>query len=137
VADKYEFLSDEWVEAAHKIRDEVAGDQGPQAPPIKMNLVITEVPFKDGGGIDAHIDTTSGDLQMALQHVDAPDVTLTLAYATARSFFIDQDVNAVMQAFMSGQLKVQGDMTKLMALQAQAPNAVAAEASERIKAITA
>ena len=40
----YKFLTDDWVDAARKIREEVdAPTTAPQ--PVKMNLVITEVPF--------------------------------------------------------------------------------------------
>jgi putative sterol carrier protein len=35
--------------------------------------------------------------------------------------FIDGNQQAGMQAFMSGQIKVEGDMTKLMAMQAGGP----------------
>jgi putative sterol carrier protein len=41
-----------------------------------------------------------------------------------------------MQAFMAGKIKVQGDMTKLMAMQQAGPDPVAAEVAGRIKAIT-
>ena len=135
MAEKYEFLSDGWMDAARKIRDEVpAGTAGP-VPSMKMNLVVTEVPFKDDG-VDAHIDTSSGELKMEVGHLDTPDVTITIGYDTAKSFFIDQDAAAVMQAFMSGKVKVQGDMTKLMAMQAQAPDPSAAAIAQQIKDIT-
>ena len=38
-----------------------------------------------------------------------------------------------MQAFMAGKIKVQGDMTKLMAMQQGAPDPKAAEIAERIQ----
>ena len=41
-----------------------------------------------------------------------------------------------MQAFMSGKIKVQGDMAKLMAMQQGAPDPKAAEIAARIQAIT-
>jgi putative sterol carrier protein len=125
------------MDAARKIRDDLpAGTAGP-IPAMKMNLVVTEVPFKDGGSIDAHIDTSSGELTMEVGHLETPDVTVTIGYDTAKSFFIEQDASAVMQAFMSGKVKVLGDMTKLMAMQAQAPDPSAAVIAQQIKAITA
>ena len=43
-----------------------------------------------------------------------------------------------MQAFMAGKVKVEGDMAKLMALQAApAPDASTAEMANRLKEITA
>ena len=136
MAEKYEFLTDAWMDAARKIRDEVPAGTGATAPAMKMNLVITEVPFQESG-IDAHIDTSSGELTMDIGHLETPDVTITIGYDTARAFFIDQDVSAVMQAFMSGKVKVAGDMTKLMAMQAQAPDPAAAAVAQQIKEITA
>jgi putative sterol carrier protein len=42
-----------------------------------------------------------------------------------------------MQAFMAGKIRVQGDMSKLMAMQQSVePDPVAAEAAARIQAIT-
>jgi putative sterol carrier protein len=111
----YQFLSDEWVDAARKIREEAAAPAtAPQ--PVKMNLTITEVPFGDGS-VDAHMDTTSGELQLDTGHLDGADVTATLDYETAKAMMVDANPQAAMQAFMAGKIKLQGDMTKAMALQ--------------------
>lgn len=111
----YQFLSDEWVDAARKLRAEA--DSPTVAPqPVKMNLVITEVPFGEGS-VDAHMDTTSGELQLDLGHLDGADVTATLDYETAKAMMVDANPQAAMQAFMAGKIKLQGDMTKAMALQ--------------------
>ena len=58
---------------------------------------------------------------MELGELDDPDLTMTTDYATARKIFVDQDQAAGMQAFMSGKIKVQGDMMKMMALQTAMP----------------
>ena len=53
---------------------------------------------------------------------------------------VDQDPAAGMQAFMSGKIKVQGDLTKLMTLLSATPESAAATAAafvNRVKAITA
>ena len=44
-------------------------------------------------------------------------MTLSTDMETARKVFVDADQQAGMQAFMSGKVKVQGDMTKLMMAQ--------------------
>ena len=41
-----------------------------------------------------------------------------------------------MQAFMAGKIKVQGDMTKLMAMQQTSPDPTTVEIAGRIKEIT-
>ena len=43
---KHPFLSEEWMEEARKIREEYRG-KGPTPPAMKMNQIITEVPFGD------------------------------------------------------------------------------------------
>jgi putative sterol carrier protein len=112
----YKFLSDDWIAAARKIREEVSQEQTAAPQPLKMNLVITDVPFGEGS-VEAHIDTTSGQVEMDLGHVDNPEVTATLDYDTARAIMVDSDPQAGMQAFMAGRIKLQGDMTKALAMQ--------------------
>ena len=136
MAEQYPFLSDEWLEAAKKIREESAGDSAPPAHAVRMNQVITDVPFGEGS-IDAHMDTSGGDVQMDIGHLENPDLTVTLDYATAKAILVDGNPQAGMQAFMAGKIKVQGDMTKLMAMQQGTPDPAAAEIAAKIKAITA
>ncbi|HLT16275.1 MAG TPA: SCP2 sterol-binding domain-containing protein [Acidimicrobiales bacterium] len=136
MADKYPFLSDEWLEAARKIREEHAGSGAAPAHSVRMNQIITDVPFGDGT-INAHMDTTSGEVQMDIGHLDEADLTVTLDYATAKAILVDGNPQAGMQAFMAGKIKVQGDMTKLMAMQQGTPDPAAAEIAAKIKEITA
>jgi putative sterol carrier protein len=89
-----------------------------------------------GGTVDTHMDTSGGQVEMDLGHLDEPDLTVTADYETAKAIFVDQNPQAGMQAFMSGKIKVQGDMAKLMAMQQGAPDPKAAEIAERIKGIT-
>jgi hypothetical protein len=113
---KYPFLSDEWVSEAHRIYAEVSssgglGDQN--LAPVRVNLIITEAPFSERP-IDAHVDTSSGRVEISTGHVPAPDVTISMGYGTARSLFVAGDVQAVMQAFLGGRIRVDGDLSKLL-----------------------
>src|SRR3984893_126964 len=132
---KYPFLSDEWLVEAKKIREEFRDRTGPVPHTVKMNQVITEVPF-GSGTIDAHMDTSGGDVQLDLGHIEGADLKVTLDYATAKAILVDGNPQAGMQAFMAGKIKVEGDMTKLMAMQAQAPDETAAEIAKRIQEVT-
>ena len=133
---KHAFLSEEWVAAAKEVREQFAGKTAPPAHKVKMNLHITDVPF-GSGEVDAHMDTSGDEMAMDLGHIDGEDLTVTVDYATAKAIFIEGNPQAGMQAFMAGKIKVQGDMTKLMAMQQSAePDPVAAEAAARIQAIT-
>ncbi len=133
---KHTFLSDEWMEEARKIREEYRGRTQPTVQAVKMNQVITDVPFGPGT-IEAHMDTTSGEVEMDRGHVEGADVTITLDYETARAVLVDANPQAGMQAWMAGKIKVDGDITKVMALAAGAtPDPVSFEIQQRIKDIT-
>jgi putative sterol carrier protein len=133
---KHEFLSEEWIAAAQAIREDHAGKSTTSPPPMKMNVVITEVPFGEGS-MDAHIDTTDSEMTLDMGHLDTADLTVTVDYTTAKAIFIEQDQQASMQAFMAGKIKVQGDMTKMMAMQTVQPDPAQVEMARKIDEITA
>lgn len=126
----YPFLSDEWIEAARRLRAEY--ELPPPAVPVTMNLVVTDVPFGTGRLL-GHLDTTGGGLDIELGHVEHPDVTITTDYATTRLIIVDGDMQAAMAAFLGGRIKVDGDITKMLQFQAPLP----ADLAERLKALTA
>ena len=137
---QYQFLSDEWLEHTRKLREEYR-DQVPEVPvSVRMNQVINGVPFGEGV-ICAHVDTSSGRLEMDTGHLDSPDLTVTLNYDTAKAILVDGDAQAAMNAFLSGRIKVDGDITKMIALQTAgtgaAINPAAVELVKRIQQMTA
>lgn len=134
--ENYLFLSDEWVEQARKIREEYASTPANVAHQVRMNLVITEVPFSEAS-IDAHLDTSSGTLQLDVGHIDPVDLAVTVDYDTAKSILVDNNPQAGMQAFMAGKIRVDGDMSKLLMLQSAPPDPRAQELAQRLKDITA
>lgn len=115
---KYPFLSEEWVAAARRIYAGagVALDAGASATPVRVNLVVTEVPFPEHAEkpIDAHLDTTGGKVAIDTGHLPEADVTVSMDYETARTLFVGGDVQAVMQAFLAGRVRVAGDLSKLL-----------------------
>jgi hypothetical protein len=131
----YLFLSPEWTEEARKVRAEFAG-RAPAAPvPMRMNLVVNEVPFGDGP-LDAHLDTTSGEIVLDSGHLDAADLKITIDYLTAKAILVEGNPQAGMQAFMAGRIKVEGDMSKLLALQGAPSDPVHVEMAARMREIT-
>ena len=137
---QYQFLTDEWLEQTRRIREEYK-DQVPEVQvSVRMNQVINEVPFGDGT-VHVHVDTSSGRLDIDTGHLESPDLTVTLSYATAKAILVDADAAAAMNAFMSGRIKVDGDITKLLALQTvgvgAAGSPAAAQLVKRIHDITA
>lgn len=133
----YPFLSDEWIQAVRGIRHKYADSVPTIEILIRINVVTTKVPFGDGS-VSAYIDTSSGALDMELGSLEGADLTITTEYEIARAVFVDQDPTASMQAFMSGRIKVEGDITRLMAMQTALPQSDdAAQVAAEIKAITA
>ena len=137
MATAHAFLSPEWMDAARNLRDTMPRPD--TAPPVavRMNLVVTDTPFDSD--VHGHIDTTDGEVVIEDGHVEGPDLTVTVDYATARAIFIDQDAAAAMQAFMGGRITVDGDMSKMLAMQASAaaPDAKAQALADALRAITA
>jgi hypothetical protein len=133
----YPFLSDEWLEEARKIRAEYEGKTPSIPHVVRMNLVVTQVPFSEED-ILAHMDTSSGEMILDLGHLETQDLKVTVDYDTAKAILIEGNPQAGMQAFMSGKVRVEGDMAKLMALQATpaAADPNAAELATRIRDIT-
>ena len=136
---KYPFLSDEWMAEARAIRQELKPDMTTpsQAQVIRMNQIVTDVPF-GSGTIQSHLDTSSGELDLEFGHLENADVTVTLDYATAKAILVEGNPQAAMQAFMTGKIKVEGDLAKLMLLQAvaAAPDPTAVAVARRIQSMT-
>ncbi|MET0459266.1 MAG: SCP2 sterol-binding domain-containing protein [Ilumatobacteraceae bacterium] len=131
------FLSEEWMAEARAIRERYAGQTSKVTQSLKINQVVTGVPFGEGT-IESYLDTSSGDVIMEFGSLEDADVTVTTDYETAKSIFVEQDPAAGMQAFLGGKIVVQGDMMKLMAMQVAMPTDEASQQiAEEIKAITA
>jgi hypothetical protein len=110
---KHEFLSDEWFSAVAVLMEQHGAD-APAHANMLLNLVVTDSPW---GEREMHMGTVDGKGEMAQGLADGADVTLTTDYQTAKDVFVSGNQQAGMQAFMSGKVKVQGDMTKLMMAQ--------------------
>lgn len=133
----YAFLTDEWIAATRKLREEYRQRAAPpSAPSLRMNLVITEVPF-GASPLDAHFDTTSGEPEIELGHLANPEITVTADYQTAKSVLINGNMSAAMEAMQLGRIRVDGSMMKLMKLAGIRSNAAAAELAKSIRAVTA
>ena len=105
------FLSDAWLEDVQKLAAEAGADAGGVMPGgVQLNLLVTGTPEGDK---ELHV----ADGAFAKGLLADCGTKLTVPYDVAKSMFIKGDQQAAMQAFMSGQIKVEGDMTKLMAMQ--------------------
>jgi hypothetical protein len=106
------FLSDGWFDDVAQIRNEVGEIEVPAAvKDIVINVVVTGHP--DG---DRKLRLAGGDFQLG--HAESAPTTLTLPFDVATAMFIQGDQGVAMQAFMSGQIQVEGDMGAMMQMQA-------------------
>lgn len=127
----YAFLSQEWLDAVRKLRDE-AGDVGMGGMgDLVLNIKVEGAP--DG---DKEFHLNQGNFEDGF--VDDAPTKITVPYDVAKQLFVEGNQQAAMQAFMSGQIKIEGDMTKLMALQSQGASATPEQVAitEKIKEIT-
>lgn len=113
----YPFLSAEWIEAARALREEYS-EQIPESPvEAKVNVIVTDIPHGDESTLNGKIDTSSGQTIIDHGHLEDPELTVTVDYDTAKAAFVTRDQQEVMAAFLGGKILVDGDVSKLLALQ--------------------
>ena len=126
------FLSPEWfVKVAELVEEHGAA---PDQTDVVLNVVVTGDP--SGGERRWHMGAQGGRAMWGEGLLDRADVTLTTDYDTAKDVFVAGDPAAGMTAFLSGKVTVQGDLTKLMLLQAQG-GGPSPELQDEIRSITA
>ncbi len=110
------FLSNEWFDKVDSLTAE-AGDLNlsPALAGMALNMTVTEA-----GKEDVNLSLDGGKIQKGLS--SNAKTTLTMDEETLRKVFLEFDMAAAMQAFMTGKIKVQGDMSQLMALQTARPS---------------
>ena len=126
-----QFLSESWFAEVAKIRAEAGEIPVPEAVKnVKLNVVVTEHPE---GEKQMHV--AGGDFRQGLLD-DAP-TKLTLPFRVATAIFFDNSQQVAMQAYLSGEAKVEGDMSVLMQMQASGgPGPEAQALRKRIREIT-
>jgi hypothetical protein len=128
----YPFLSDDWFTAAKAIREE-AGEIGPPGGnDIALNVTVVEGPM---GDLEMHL--ANGQFDQG--HVDGAPTQATVPFDVARQLFVEGNPQAAMQAFMNGQLRIEGDISKIMAVQGAAvsPSPEQRQLQDRLRDITA
>lgn len=134
------FLSPAWISAAREIHGEFVGQLDVPDETVRMNVTVFGAPFADTD-VRGHVDTTTGSTVPNEGHIDDPDVSVRVPYEVARQLLVDQEYEALMIAFMSGEIEVEGDITRIMLLQDFEPTpeqqALGEQVAERLRAITA
>jgi putative sterol carrier protein len=126
----HEFLSEDWLAAVEGLRDEAP------EPAAAMKDLVISINVVEGPSGDVQVHMKGGHFERGPAE-DAP-TKLTVPYDVAKAMFIEGNPQAAMQAFMAGKIKVEGDMTKLMAMQSAGPPSAEQQAfQEKLKEITA
>ena len=113
---KHKFLSDEWITAAQEIADSYVDDL--PEPPFEtvINVNVKDIPHRNAI-LEGHLDTSEKRPVVSQGHSDSAEATVTVGYDTARLVFLEPDPQALMAEFIAGKILVEGDVTKLLALQ--------------------
>lgn len=120
------FLTDAWFDEVSQLGNE-AGELN--LPPALANMVINLKVSDAEQDIEANF--SDGLLHKGLN--DSATTTLLLDRNTLQSIITDFDMNEIMGAFMGGKIRVEGDMSQLMALQTARPSTEQKELFKRIK----
>ena len=125
------FMTDAWFTEIEAL---VAAAGDLEAPAALHDLVLNiTVTGTDEG--DKNMSLVAGKFERG-HHASAP-TKMILPVDLAHRIFIDNDQSAGMQGFMSGQIKIEGDMSRLMVMNTVQPSAKQKELQGKIKAITA
>lgn len=109
------FLSDDWFSTVDTLTEQAGNlDLPPALANLAINLVVTDTT----GNTEASLE--GGAIKKGLS--PNAKTTLNMDAETLRKVFLEFDMGAAMQAFMTGKIKVQGDMSQLMALQTAKPS---------------
>jgi len=122
------YLSDEWFAKLEELAEEVNLEIPDQMMDMKINMTVTS----DEGDCDFCLN--GGRIQKG--HLPDATTKVIVPMEDAKKIFIEQDQSAGMQAFMSGKLKIEGDMSKMMALQSIQPTESQKKLQEMVKEIT-
>ncbi len=123
------FLTDEWFNEVDRLTAE-AGELNlpPALANTKINLKVN--------------NTANGDVSAALENgvlkkgeTDAT-TTINIDEETLKAIALKGDMNEAMNAFMSGKIRIDGDMSQVMALQTAKPSPEQKDLFKKIYAMT-
>ena len=101
-------------------------------PPALANMIVNLKVSDADQDIEANF--ANGLLHRGLN--DAATTTLLLDRSILQSIITDFDTNEIMGAFMGGKIRVEGDMSQLMAVQTARPSAEQKALYSNVKSMT-
>ncbi|MGE5182278.1 MAG: SCP-2 sterol transfer family protein [Acidobacteriota bacterium] len=126
---RYSFLSETWFA---KVDELVAAAGDLQIPPAMKAALV-----------NVTVTSPAGDTQIYMKdglffrgHDAGAPTSLSITMELARKIFIDADAAAGVQAFLAGEMKVEGDLASLVAMQTVEPSDAQKRLTQQIAAIT-
>lgn len=110
----HEFLSDEWFAAVEGL------GPAPPAPDELLDAGAINIVVVRPDTADVAVHLAEGTFGRGL--ADDPSLTLRTTFDVAKTVFLTGDQHAAMSAFLAGQVSVQGDLTRLMAMHRTTPS---------------
>lgn len=104
-------LTQEWFDKVDELTTK-AGDLN--LPPAIKNMSIN-LQVTDSDNQEVNAAFYDGTIHQGSK--DGALTTLKLDADTLKAIFLDRDMNRAMEAFMSGKIRVEGDMGQLMSIQ--------------------
>jgi hypothetical protein len=124
------FLSDEWFAEVDQLIAQAGDLQIPEPmKAVEVNVTITSA--------DGTTELFIKDGLFTRGHKAGVPTSLTVSSELARKIFVEGDAAAGVQAFLSGEMKVEGDLAKLVAMQTVEPSPPQKRLTQQIAAITA
>jgi len=124
------FLSDPWFAEVQKLIIAAGDLELPE--PMKAVAVNATINRRVGGDVQVFLK----DGVVAQGHRDSADATITLDEVLAKKLFVEADAVAGVQAFMTGELKIEGDLAKVVRMQTAEPSAKQKALAQQIAQIT-
>ncbi len=106
------YLSEEWAKATtEKLNSSEAFKTAAGSQTAKLQQVVST----PEGEVKYYFKLEDGQAEVALGEIEGPDATVTQDYDTAVALSKNELTGTA--AYMSGKIKVQGDLMKMMQLQ--------------------
>ncbi|HEY5920863.1 MAG TPA: hypothetical protein VIV11_04295 [Kofleriaceae bacterium] len=126
---RFEFLSDEWFTKV----DELIAAAGDLKIPEPMRVAKVNIIVKGPKG-DTKVHMKDGLFQRG--HEPGFTTSLTVPEEIARKIFVHGDAAAGVQAFLEGQIQVEGDLAVVVAMQTVDPSPQQMQLARQIETIT-
>ena len=107
------FLSPEWAEA---VKSSLNASEEFRSAAANQRATIQQIITTSEGETLYWIKIANGEIDLGVGNVDVPDATITQSYETAMAL-ANSELNAV-TGYMTGKIKIAGNMGLLLGLQA-------------------